>query len=249
MKIRTKDRIVAMIPAKLGSTRLAMKNLALVGGKPLIYYPIKAARDAGVFSQVIINSEDSIFSAIARRYGVDFYKRPDSLVSPTTKTDTVVYDFLKKHPCDIVAWVSPIAPFQTGGEVADIVRFFVRERLDSLMTVKEEMVHCVHGGRPVNFSLGEIFAQTQDLVPAQLFVYTVMMWRARPFMKAFEKRGHAVLCGKVGYYPVSKFSSIIVKKPEDLMLAESVMRALSRATEYTPRYDRLVDKVRVKGAA
>ena len=30
-----KDSIVAMVPAKIGSTRLAMKNLALVGGKPL----------------------------------------------------------------------------------------------------------------------------------------------------------------------------------------------------------------------
>ena len=36
-----KTRIIAMIPARVGSERLKMKNLALINGKPLIYYSIK----------------------------------------------------------------------------------------------------------------------------------------------------------------------------------------------------------------
>ena len=32
------QRIIAMIPARIGSTRLKMKNLALLNGKPLIAY-------------------------------------------------------------------------------------------------------------------------------------------------------------------------------------------------------------------
>ena len=234
--------IVAMIPAKLGSTRLAMKNLALVGGKPLIYYAIKAAKDAGVFDRIVINAEDGIFSVIARRYGVDFYKRPDSIVKPTTKTDTVVYDYLVKNPCDIVAWVSPIAPFQTGEEVRKMVECFADNRLDTLMTVKDEQVHCVYKEMPVNYKADEIFAQTQDLAPVQAFVYSTMMWRAQTFMKSFEEKGHAILCGKVGYYPVSKISSIIIKKPEDILVANAVLRSRSRAQKV--RYDRIAPVLR-----
>ena len=62
---REGQKIVAMIPAKLGSTRLAMKNLALINGKPAIYYAIKAARESGIFSKIIINAEDAVFSKIA----------------------------------------------------------------------------------------------------------------------------------------------------------------------------------------
>ena len=44
-------------------------------------------------------------------------------------------------------------------------------------------------------------------------------------MDAYEKHGHVLLCGKVGYYPVSKKSALIVKTKEDLVLADYIMRA------------------------
>jgi CMP-N-acetylneuraminic acid synthetase len=229
-----------MVPAKLGSTRLVMKNLALIEGKPLIYYAIKAAKESGIFDRVVINAEDGIFEKIARRYGVDFYLRPGAIVGPTTKTDTVVYDFLRKNPCDIVAWVSPIAPFQTAGEIREMTKVFLGERLDTLMTVKEERVHCVCKGKPVNFRSGEIFAQTQDLQPVKTFVYSVMMWRSVAFMKMFEKKGYAILCGKVGYFTVGKTSAMIIKKQEDLMMAGCMKKALNSRKGHEIRYDRVV---------
>ena len=48
--------IYAMIPARFGSTRLKMKNLALIAGKPMISYAITAAKEAGVFNKIFINS-------------------------------------------------------------------------------------------------------------------------------------------------------------------------------------------------
>lgn len=242
---RIKDfSITAMIPAKLGSTRLPMKNMALLSGKPLIFYPIKASKEAGVFSKIIINSEDALFKKVAKRYGIDFYLRPKKLVKPTTKTDTVVYDFLLKNPCDIVAWVSPIAPFQTSGELKAMVDFFIKENLDSLMTVKNEQVHCAYKNKPVNFNKGEIFAQTQDIKPVQAFVYTTMIWRSDIFIKEFKRKGHALMCGKLGYFPVSKISSVIIKKNEDMAIAEGLMKTLSKSRDCKIKYDRLVKGVK-----
>ena len=59
MKKNKSKNIIAMIPARMGSTRLTMKNLALLNGKPLIYYAINAAKDSEVFKRIVINSEDS----------------------------------------------------------------------------------------------------------------------------------------------------------------------------------------------
>jgi len=241
---RKKPYIIAMVPAKVASTRLPMKNLALLDGKPLIYYAIKTAKDAGVFDRVVVNAEDGIFSEIAKRYKVDFYLRPPSIVSPTTKTDTVIYDFVKKNPCDVVAWVSSIAPLQPAQEVKKMVEFFVKEGLDSLMTVKDEQVHCVYKDKPVNFSLKEIFAQTQDLKPVRAFVYSVMMWRADIFKREFEKKGYALLCGKLGYFSVGRPSSVIIKKKEDLILAESLLRAQRTDKSHRVAYDKVVDRIK-----
>ncbi len=232
--------MVAMIPARIGSTRLKMKNLALINGKPLIYYTIEAAKSSGVFNRVLLNSDNEIFAEIARRYDVEFYQRPVELGSSTTKSDTVVYDFMSKHPSDVLAWVNPTSPLQTGHEVKEVINYFVKEQLDTLITTKNEQVHCVYQSNPINFRMEEIFAQTQDLEPVQPFVYSIMMWRSRTFVDAYKKSGHALFCGKVGYYPVSKKSALIVKTEEDLLLADYIMRAEKQFKGQEVEYDKIV---------
>jgi CMP-N-acetylneuraminic acid synthetase len=131
-----------MIPARIGSTRLKMKNLALINGKPLIYYAIQAAKESGVFDKIVLNSENQIFDSIANEYNVEFYRRPERLGSSETKSDEVIADFINKHKdIDIVAWVNPIAPFQTGDEINRVVKYFIDNNLDSLITVEEKNVH------------------------------------------------------------------------------------------------------------
>lgn len=241
---KKKTRIIAMIPAKKSSARLKMKNLALVDGKPLVYYAIKAAKDSGVFDKIVVNSDDNFFSKIARRYGVDFYLRPAALGSSTTKTDEVMYDFIQNNPAEITAWVSPISPLQTGEEVRKVIDYFCRERLDSLITVREEQVHCLYGGKPLNYREDEIFAQTQELIPIQRHVYSIMMWRNKTFLDKYEKDRHAVLCGRIGYYPISKLSSLIIKKEEDLRLIEYIM-AGKKNRKFHLKHD-LIAKNRIK---
>jgi CMP-N-acetylneuraminic acid synthetase len=241
--MKEKTNIIAMVPARIGSTRLKMKNLALINGKPLISYAIEAAKASGVFSRVVVNSDNKIFAEIAKRYGIDFYLRPAELGSSTVKSDNVVYDFMQKHPSDIVAWVNPTSPLQTEDEIRNVIDYFVKENLDTLITVKNEQVHCIFEGKPVNFNTSEIFAQTQDLKPVQPFVYSIMMWRNKTFMDTFERQGYALFCGKVGYYPVSKETAIIIKTKEDIMLADYVMRAKQASGSYEVQYDALASNV------
>ena len=230
-----------MIPARMGSTRLKMKNLALVNEKPLIYYAIKAAKDADIFDRIIINSDSIKFKEIADRYGVDFYLRPHSLGGSTIKSDDVVADFIRANPgADIIAWVNPISPLQTGKEINSIIDIFLKENLNSLITVNEQQVHCLHNEEPVNFNLNEKFEQTQNLNPVQVMVYSIMMWKTASFLKAMETKGHAILHGRIGYYPVNKLSSIIVKTWQDLVLADSLMNLLKSDIENI-KYDELVN--------
>ena len=52
-----------MIPARIGSQRLKLKNLAMLNGKPLIYYAIEAAKKSEVFDEIII--KNSLFFAFS----------------------------------------------------------------------------------------------------------------------------------------------------------------------------------------
>ena len=71
-------KIFAMIPARAGSTRLKMKNLALINGKPMISYAINAAKNSSIFEKIIVNSENENFALIAEEFGVEFYHETKS---------------------------------------------------------------------------------------------------------------------------------------------------------------------------
>ena len=238
-----KPVIYAMIPARFGSTRLKMKNLALIGGRPMISYAINAARESNVFDRIIVNSEHNIFQEIAQRYGVDFYQRPEDLGDSKAKSDSVVADFMNVYPeADIVVWVNPISPFQTGKEVLSVVNYFVANELDSLITVEEMQVHCNFKNEPVNYNKDEEFSQTQDLIKIHPFVYSIMMWRKETFLSEFFNKGHALFCGKFKTHPVSKASGIIIKTADDLKLADLMMRSMNNLkSDYSVEYDLLVN--------
>jgi CMP-N-acetylneuraminic acid synthetase len=146
---------------------------------------------------------------------------------------------MQKHPSDIVAWVNPTSPLQTGEEIRNVINYFIENQLDSLITVENKQVHCAYHGEPLNFSVEGLFAKTQDLTPVQLFVYSIMMWRTRTFLQNYEREGHALLSGKLGYYPVSKETAVIIKTDIDLMIAESVIKAKAGEQAYQVKYDAL----------
>lgn len=231
-------KILAMIPARRGSVRLKQKNLALLDGKPLISYAIDAAKKSNIFSRIVVNSEDKVFADIAKRSGIDFYQRPEHLATSEAKSDEVVDDFMTNNACDIVVWVNPTSPLQPSEEIRQTVEYFLKEGLDSLITTKDEQVHCIFEGKPLNFTQDELFARTQDLEAVQPFVYSIMMWRTKSFQKEFKNKGCALLCGKFGTYSVGKLSSIIIKREEDLRFAEYVLTGMKAKGDYILKYDK-----------
>ena len=146
-----KKKILAMIPARIGSQRLKFKNLVLINDKPLIQYVIEAAKKTKIFDEIYLNSDDYIFNKIAKKNNIKFYKRPSNLGSSNAKSDDVVYDFISKFPCDIIVWVNPIAPLQTAKEISKVVKYFKNKKLNSLITTNEEKKHAIYNNKALNF--------------------------------------------------------------------------------------------------
>ena len=239
-------RIHAMIPARVGSTRLKLKNLSLINGRPMIEYAINAAKASGVFDRIVLNGDHKIFEEIAERYHIEFFHRNKGLGSSDTKSDEVVFDFFQNHPeADILVWVNTIAPFQTPNEILDATSFFVNQHLDSLITVEEKKVHANYRNEPINYSTSELFAQTQDLVAIDLFAYSLMMWRRETFMLNYVKKGFALFSGKFATFKISRLSGHIIKDELDLKMANAMMAALTSKTEV--QYDHLVEEYEKSG--
>ena len=61
--------VVAIIPARFGSTRLPGKPLADIGGKPMIQHVYESAAKARVLDRVIVATDDRRIEAAVKSFG------------------------------------------------------------------------------------------------------------------------------------------------------------------------------------
>ena len=88
-------KVIAMIPARMGSQRLKQKNLRMFNGLPLITHAIRKTKNVKLFDEVWVNSEHVAFQKIAEEENVNFYKRPEELANNTATSEDFIYYFLK----------------------------------------------------------------------------------------------------------------------------------------------------------
>jgi 3-deoxy-manno-octulosonate cytidylyltransferase (CMP-KDO synthetase) len=61
--------VVAVIPARYGSTRLPGKPLAIIGGKPMIQHVYENASKAKLLDQIIVATDDRRIEEVVKKFG------------------------------------------------------------------------------------------------------------------------------------------------------------------------------------
>jgi len=75
-------RVLALIPARGGSKGVPGKNIARLGGHPLIAYSIEAARQSKTVERIIVSTDSPEIAAVARAYGAETpFLRPAELAA------------------------------------------------------------------------------------------------------------------------------------------------------------------------
>tara|TARA_Y100001970_G_scaffold286159_1_gene407663 strand:- start:27108 stop:27824 length:717 start_codon:yes stop_codon:yes gene_type:complete len=234
-----KNSVIAMIPARIGSQRLKYKNLALINDKPLIYYSINAAKKSGIFDKIVLNSDSSIFQFVAKKYKIDFYQRPNKLGKSNVLSDDVVLDFINKYEYSTIVWVNPIAPLQTGNQIRKTVKYFLKNKYNSLITVNKKHTHFIYNKKPINFKLNKKFNKTQDLKPLYEMNYSLMMWNTKSFKQSMKRNNFAITHGKFSFYPSDKLSSFIIKDEKDLFIVEKIISSFNKSN--IVKYDKILE--------
>lgn len=75
-------RVLAIVPARKGSKGLPLKNIRPLAGKPLLAWPIAAARASAHVDRTIISTDDQGFADLAIQHGAEApFLRPAELAS------------------------------------------------------------------------------------------------------------------------------------------------------------------------
>jgi CMP-N-acetylneuraminic acid synthetase len=220
-------KIVAMIPARMGSQRLKKKNLAPLAGQPLITHAVEKCKQTGLFDEIYINSEDAEFKQYADDYGIKFYQRPEELGNSVATSEQFVYDFLKNVECDLLLQVHSIAPLLTADEVRNFAAAFRDSDCDVMLSCIEDQIEVAYKDQPVNFTFAEK-TNSQELTPTQRVTWSITGFRAQSYIDAVEAGGIGTYNGKIGFYPVSALSGHVIKTQTDLDIAEALLSVLGK---------------------
>lgn len=83
-------KILAIIPARAGSQRLAKKNIYPVWGKPMLYWAIQACKRSRHNIQICVSTDGEEISSVAESLGATIHKRPKKLSDDKTYKQEVV---------------------------------------------------------------------------------------------------------------------------------------------------------------
>jgi pseudaminic acid cytidylyltransferase len=97
--------LIAIIPARKGSTRIPGKNKKLFHGKPIIQYSVETAQKSALFDEIIVSTDDDEIAAIAHRVGAFPFFRSKELSVNEVGTQEVAQDVLKNINIDLTDFV------------------------------------------------------------------------------------------------------------------------------------------------
>src|SRR5436190_1074152 len=90
------EKVIAIIPARGGSKGLPGKNIRKLAGKPLISWSIDAARKSGIFSRIIVSTDDPKIASISKMAGAELpFLRPANLALDNTPSWKVIIHALE----------------------------------------------------------------------------------------------------------------------------------------------------------
>lgn len=130
---------LAIITARGGSKRIPRKNLKNFCGKPILCYSIEAAKESGVFDEIMVSTEDEEIAQIATAAGakVPFFRSREN-AGDYASTDDVILEVLtayqeKGQTFEAFCCLYPTAPFLSGERLRDAMALL--EQTDSVMPV------------------------------------------------------------------------------------------------------------------
>lgn len=88
---------IAILPARGGSKRIPRKNIADLCGRPLLSYPIETCLSSGLFSEVIVSTDDPEIAQVALEYGASADTRPVDLAGDRIPATLVCAELLTRR--------------------------------------------------------------------------------------------------------------------------------------------------------
>jgi CMP-N-acetylneuraminic acid synthetase len=132
--------VVGLIPARGNSKGIPRKNLAPLGGRPLIAWSISSALRSAILDAVVVSSEDLEILEFAKLQGSETLKRPLEFATDEAASNFVIghaLDFLSQF--DVLVLLQPTSPFRTTRHIDEGVSLLVSSEAESVVSTTKAL--------------------------------------------------------------------------------------------------------------
>lgn len=132
-------KAIAIITARGGSKRIPHKNRKLFLGKPIMEYSIQAAKEAGIFSEIMVSTDDKEIAGIAEMAGAKVpFMRSEKASGDFATTAQVIEEVIGQYEArgetfTDACCIYPTAPFVTGEKLRDAMLLLEEKAADAVI--------------------------------------------------------------------------------------------------------------------
>ena len=227
--------ILGLITARGGSKSIPRKNLARCGGQPLLYWTCAAAREARAISRSIISSDDPEITRYAESQGIEApFIRPAEFATDMASSIDVAQHAIRwlaereGWQTDVLILLQPTSPLRTARHIDEA--FALLSEIDNSVVSVVEVPHCfnpwsvmviekryLHNYHQGELSFDPFRRQGQPVLYARNGP-AVVVSRSDLVMK------RTLYGRRCRPYPMSSPNSIDIDEPDDLILADCLLR-------------------------
>lgn len=219
--------MIAILPARGGSKRIPGKNIKHFLGRPALSVTLRKVMSSGLFTRIVVSTDDPQIAQIALGEGAEVLMRPDELSDDyATTVDVISYSITQLNDSinlesDIVACIYPVTPLLNTDYVASAARILEQENLDYVFSAKEFQSSPARSltldpdGKSRMAYPENLNTRTQDLPTYYCDAAMFYLGKANSWL---EKR--PVLNGNSKFVKVGKYETVDVDDPEDWEILE-----------------------------
>ena len=128
-------KTIAVIPARLASTRLPEKPLIKIAGKPLIQWVVEGAKKSKLIDQLIVATDSDKIASVIKNLGVDC-----CMTSPEIQTGSDrVWAAAKNIDADLVLNVQGDEPLIRGDHLDELISPFLKSSSINMGTLATQL--------------------------------------------------------------------------------------------------------------
>jgi CMP-N,N'-diacetyllegionaminic acid synthase len=219
---------LAIIPARAGSVGLPGKNVAELGGVPLIGWTVRAAIASAMFKTVLVSTDGADIARAAGNWGAQVpFVRPSELATADARSVDVISHALDATQTNgTFALLQPTSPFRSSHHLRQAVAMFEDNAKNAVVSVSK--------GKPSAW----LFSRSEAGILSRLTSPQALVHRRQDSEATFAPNGAIYLCTRSqfeqeqGLFPLGvlgfvmdEIDSLDIDDAEDLALARAVAEA------------------------